>query len=275
MKRLSNYLVLFVLMLATCSVAQAQTSTDSDTDRVAIDGIAYTIDKANMAATVIEDYYTDENNNMVQLCDPYSGDIVIPAAITVEDARYAVTEIGKRAFCARTISSITLPSSLKKIGDEAFGLVRSMTSIIIPASVEDIGTSCFIFCYELKSIVVDEGNRHFSVEQGMLMSADKSRVLCLVGAYEKDETLNISLPSTVRTIDDYAMGGCQSVKSLTLPEGLEEIGRFAFESTDISTITIPSTVSSLGTGFLAGTESLDELLVAEGNPYYKAASNAG
>ena len=271
MKRLSNYLVLFVLMLATCSVAQAQTSTDSDTDRVAIDGIAYTIDKANMAATVIEDYYTDENNNMVQLCDPYSGDIVIPAAITVEDARYAVTEIGKRAFCARTISSITLPSSLKKIGDEAFGLVRSMTSIIIPASVEDIGTSCFIFCYELKSIVVDEGNRHFSVEQGMLMSADKSRVLCLVGAYEKDETLNISLPSTVRTIDDYAMGGCQSVKSLTLPEGLEEIGRFAFESTDISTITIPSTVSSLGTGFLAGTESLDELLVAEGNPYYKAA----
>ena len=261
---------MFVIMLTTCSLAQAQTSGSSTVDRIAVDGIAYKIDKTNKTATVIEDYYTAEDNNMQQLCDPYSGDIVIPTSITVESAQYTVTEIGKRAFCVRTISSITLPSSLKKIGDEAFGLVRGITSLAIPASVEEIGQSCFVFCYELKTIKVEEGNKHFCVEQGMLMTADKSRVLCLTGAYDEEETISISLPSTVKTIDDYAMGGCRALKSLTLQEGLEKIGRFAFEITAISSITIPSTVSDLGIGFLAGTEKLDEILVAEGNSYFKS-----
>ena len=270
MKRLSTFLVMFVIMLTTCSLAQAQTSGSSTIDRIAVDGIAYKIDKTNKTATVIEDYYTDEDNNMQQLCDPYSGDIVIPTSITVEGEQYTVTEIGKRAFCVRTINSITLPSSLKKIGDEAFGLVRGITSLVIPASVEEIGQSCFVFCYELKTIKVEEENKHFCVEQGMLMTADKSRVLCLTGAYDEEETISISLPSTVKTIDDYAMGGCRALKSLTLPEGLEKIGRFAFEITDISSLTIPSTVSDLGIGFLADTEKLDEIRVAEGNPYFKA-----
>ncbi|MGM9720339.1 MAG: leucine-rich repeat protein [Prevotella sp.] len=270
MKRLSTFLVMFVIMLTTCSLAQAQTSGSSTIDRIAVDGIAYKIDKTNKTATVIEDYYTDEDNNMQQLCDPYSGDIVIPTSITVVGAQYTVTEIGKRAFCVRTINSITLPSSLKKIGDEAFGLVHGITSLAIPASVEEIGQSCFVFCYELKTIKVEEGNKHFCVEQGMLMTADKSRVLCLTGAYDEEETISISLPSTVKTIDDYAMGGCRALKSLTLPEGLEKIGRFAFEITDISSLTIPSTVSDLGVGFLADTEKLDEIRVAEGNPYFKA-----
>ena len=270
MKRLSTCLVMFVIMLTTCSLAQAQTSGSSTIDRIAVDGIAYKIDKTNKTATVIEDYYTDEDNNMQQLCDPYSGDIVIPTSITVEGVQYTVTEIGKRAFCVRTINSITLPSSLKKIGDEAFGLVRGITSLVIPASVEEIGQSCFVFCYELKTIKVEEENKHFCVEQGMLMTADKSRVLCLTGAYDEEETISISLPSSVKTIDDYAMGGCRALKSLTLPEGLEKIGRFAFEITDISSLTIPSTVSDLGVGFLADTEKLDDIRVAEGNPYFKA-----
>ncbi|MGM9734406.1 MAG: leucine-rich repeat domain-containing protein, partial [Prevotella sp.] len=270
MKRLTTLLVMFITMLMTCSWAQAQTSSGSTADRVAVDGIAYKIDKTNKTATVIEDYYTDEDNNRQQLCDPYSGDIVIPTSIAVEGTQYAVTEIGNRAFCVRTINSITLPSSLKKIGDEAFGLTRGITSLTIPASVEEIGKTCFVFCYELKSIIVEEGNQHFCIEQGMLMTADKSRVLCLTGAYDEEETINIALPSTVRTIDDYAMCGCRALKSLTLPEGLEKIGGLAFENTDISSITIPSTVSDLGIGFLADTEKLNEISVSEANPFFKS-----
>lgn len=270
MKRLTTLLVMFITMLMTCSWAQAQTSSGSTADLVAVNGIAYKIDKTNKTATVIEDYYTDEDNNRQQLCDPYSGDIVIPSSITVEGTQYTVTEIGNRAFCIRTINSITLPSSLKKIGDDSFGSVGGITSLTIPASVEEIGQSCFVFCFELKTLKVEEGNKHFCMEQGMLMSADKSRVLCLTGAYDKEETISITLPSTVKTIDNYAMGGCQALKSLTLPEGLEKIGRFAFENTDISSLTIPSTVSDLGVAFLADTKKLDEIRVAEGNPYFKA-----
>ena len=51
---------MFVIMLTTCSLAQAQTSGSSTIDRIAVDGIAYKIDKTNKTATVIEDYYTDD-----------------------------------------------------------------------------------------------------------------------------------------------------------------------------------------------------------------------
>ena len=253
-------------MLISCSWAKAQTS-GTAANRVAVNGIAYNLDKVNKTAAVIQEFYTDEAGKTQQLCDYYSGEIVIPSSITVDDTQYTVTEISSAAFFMREITSITMPSTLKKIGDQAFSMLIGLSTLTIPASVEEIGQASFTFLFNLKTIVVEEGNTHFCCEQNMLMSASKTRLLCLIDAYDNQNPLDIILPSTIKSIDHFALS-YESVKSIALPEGLETIGQYAFAATGISSIAFPSTVRSIGESCLADTRNLNEITVNEANPYY-------
>lgn len=269
MKHFTPFLALFFSMLISCSWAKAQTS-GTAANRVAVNGIAYNLDKVNKTAAVIQEFYTDEAGKTQQLCDFYSGEIVIPSSITVDDTQYTVTEISSAAFHSREITSITMPSTLKKICDKAFSALRGLSTLTIPASVEEIGQASFTLLPDLKTIVVEEGNTHFCCEQNMLMSASKTRLLCLIDAYDNQNPLDIILPSTIKSIDDFALSYDESVKSIALPEGLETIGQFAFAATGISSIAFPSTVRSIGESCLAETRNLNEITVNEANPYYTA-----
>lgn len=110
----------------------------------------------------------------------HSKDIVVPEKIG--DAR--VTEIGDWAFSPhqdrtreqtsefrKTITKITLPDGLKKIGEHAFCDLISLESVNIPKTVRTIGARAFEDCRSLKSIIVPEGVRHigenaFSIQNG-------------------------------------------------------------------------------------------------------------
>ena len=93
-------------------------------------------------------------------------------------------------LCYSFLTSLTLPSSLKSIGDEAFGGCRSLTSLTLPSSLQSIGNSAFRDCNSLTSL---------------------------------------TLPSSLQSIGDYAFYGCSSLSSLTFPSSLQSIGDWAFE----------------------------------------------
>lgn len=53
--------------------------------------------------------------------------------------------------------------------------------------------------------------------------------------------------SNLKNIESYAFTGAYSISSLNLPEGLELIGNYAFQSCDdLQYVYIPSTVTELG-----------------------------
>ena len=49
-------------------------------------------------------------------CTPYSGNINIPATVTYNGETYDVVALGDEAFYCASLSSVTIPSSVKKIG---------------------------------------------------------------------------------------------------------------------------------------------------------------
>ncbi len=79
-----------------------------------------------------------------------NGSLVIPQTVydEDEDAEYTVTEIGDNAFSlwggdgARISGSVTLPSTIKKIGDKAF-YYQSFSSINFPEGLKSIGSYAF------------------------------------------------------------------------------------------------------------------------------------
>ena len=66
--------------------------------------------------------------------------------------------------------------------------------------------------------------------------------------YALDRVSSVSLPSTLRTIGDYAFDGCRALTEITIPEGVTRIGSNAFVyCTMLTSVTIPATVNSIGT----------------------------
>lgn len=234
---------------------------------VAVDGLAYALDKtAKTAAVIAHDCKDDEGN---RLCERYKGDVVVPEAITVEGVNYTVTALAEMAFAMSDISSLKLPSTLKKMDFRAVSFCLNLEKANLPASVEELGQRSFSCCPKLDDFTIDEGNKHFVLESNMLMSADRTRVVHLFGAGDVNKSVSVTVPSTVKTIDEDAFDYSLGLKEITLPEGLEEIKSLAFFSTGLTSLTIPSTVTAIEEGFVHFSENLQEIIVTEGNKNYK------
>ena len=109
---------------------------------VEVDGIYYDLNKTDRTASVTFKYGSFQNNSPA-----YSGDVVIPESITVDNIEYAVTSIGYYAFnyCSG-LTSITIPNSVTSIRSSAFQGCYGLTSITIPNSVTAIGDYAFYDC---------------------------------------------------------------------------------------------------------------------------------
>ena len=131
----------------------------------------------------------------------------------------------------RPATTVTIPSEIVEIGDNAFAFTK-LTSVVIPKNVTEIGGSAFSYVSTLTSITFEEGSK-LKVIGGSAFSA-------------------INFNGTV-----------------TLPEGLEIIGPHAFGgnfSTNAISFVIPSTVKSIPSNFVTGT--VGNITVADANPYY-------
>ena len=86
-----------------------------------------------------------------------------------------------------------------------------------------------------------------------------------VGRITIPETVTVSEKTyKVTGIGYQAFAGCESLSSITLPEGLTSIGEYAFASCNLTSITIPDGVTSIGDGAFNGCYGLTSITLPEG-----------
>ena len=120
-----------------------------------------------------------------------------------------VKGIGEYAFygCS-SIASVTIPNSVTKIGDYAFSRCSSLLSVTIPESVTSIGIFAFSGCSSLTSPLY---NAHCFAYMPP----------ALKGAY--------TISDGIKQISGGAFYDCSSLTSITIPNSVTSIGRFAFD----------------------------------------------
>ena len=146
---------------------------------------------------------------------------------------------------------MSLNEGLKELGDYALSLL-SIESITIPSTVEKIGRGTFTSCKKLKSVTFNEGALK---EIGSV-------------AFNNTGIEMITIPKTVRKIGDSIFSGCKNLKKVTLNEGLQEIGDQAFVNSSIESITIPSTVEKIGNIAFAACQNLKAIDCKIKKSYY-------
>ncbi len=202
----------FTLMFAVMFAGQALAQTSFE-----VNGLKYTItdaEKHEVSVGIISD------DNKPQ------GNLIIPAEVENDGVKFAVTDIGYRAFYDCTgLTSITIPNSVKNIDYLAFQNCVSLTSVTIPNSVTNIGSTAFADCQKLTEIKVDGDNSTYTSENGVLLSKGRDILICCpIG-----KTGPYTIPESVKKIGNYAFFGCSGLTSVTIPNSVTTIGDYAFD----------------------------------------------
>jgi len=108
---------------------------------------------------------------------------------------------------------------VRAVRDYAFGDCDTLASLTIPASVKIIGESAFDGCYRLKTIFVAKGNTAFKYTGGMLLTKNGKRLITV-----SRNVTTVAVPNGVQTIDDAAFAGCTKLTKVSLPKTVRYIG---------------------------------------------------
>ncbi|MDD4290995.1 MAG: leucine-rich repeat domain-containing protein [Clostridia bacterium] len=137
--------------------------------------------------------------------------------------------IGSNAFARSSIESITLYSSLVSVGDMAFYDCKNLKSVLIPYSVELIGNGAFAGCSNLANISVSTLNSNFTALNGVLYSADLSKLIAYPSA-AVGEVYTIN--SQTLSISPYAFAYSANLNSIAIPDNVVSIGENAFANSE-------------------------------------------
>lgn len=138
------------------------------------------------------------------------------------------------------LHSIILPDSVQEIGLSAFYQCKNITKITLPANLTKLGNGVFAGCRNL-SVFITGNNPHFTAQNGMLLSKDRT----ILYAFPSAKGF-VELPQTITRIFHSAFKECPDLSGILLPEQLTQIGEAAFSfCTNLTTITIPASVTEI------------------------------
>lgn len=168
--------------------------------------------------------------------------VAIPASVSHNGTQYTVSAIGAEAFASK----------------------RGVGSISIPASVKEIGDNAFCLCFHLQSIEVAPDNICFCSDNGVLFNKDKTFLIAYptarsidsiytvpatvkhigISAFYYSRLTGINLPASLKTIGNEAFYGCSALTDIGFPLGLQSIGEKAFYMCrSLTTLSLPDNLT--------------------------------
>ncbi len=235
---------------------------------VAVLMLAGVVPALNVSAyyTCEDDFSYTRRDNEIEITGVLTkdADVVIPEAIN----GYPVTEISDLAFIGcDTVVNLTIPYTVRNIGDRAFSTCSSLESItVVEYSPFFYSVDGVLFNKKMTELIqypAAKAGTHYTVPDGVTEIEET--------AFRECDLVEITLPSSVKEIGYGAFEISEKLETVIMPEGVEQIDMEAFfYCTALKEIHIPASVRYLhNTAFISCT-ALQNIYVAEGNANYSS-----
>ena len=169
--------------------------------------------------------------------------------------------IGKEAFSkCFLLESIVLPQGLETIEDYAF-FSSALPAITVPAGVTELGSGVFANCTVLTAITVAEENTVYHDLDGVVYSRDNT----VIYAYPSGRTGDSYTPeNTITTVAPWAFAYTPHLKTVSLPEGVTEIGNGGFLSAGITSMGLPESLKTIAEQAFSSCVNLTSIHIPDG-----------
>ncbi|MBX3007828.1 MAG: leucine-rich repeat protein [Melioribacteraceae bacterium] len=189
---------------------------------------------------------------------PYSPWYAYRASIKTVVIEEGVTSIGDFAFadyflpCYAALTQVSIPSSVTRIGRDAFSNCRALASVTIPAGVTSIGFYAFQNT-AITSVTIPAGITR--IENGVFSNCSNLASITFLGnitsiratAFNNTGFTSFTIPGSVTSIEQYTFQNCIKLTSVTIPNSVTSIGVDAFRyCTALTTVTIGNGITYWG-----------------------------
>lgn len=187
--------------------------------------------------------------------------------------------IGRGAFSGCTgIKTLVIPDSVKEIEDDAFVRCYNLQSIHFGANLSSVTYTAFERCTNLTTFTISKNNSTWEIHNNGLYNKKTKELEAVApgyagayvvpegtltigrSAFSEGKVTSVTIPDTVKIIDEYAFYHCKNLKTVILGDGIEEIKMRAFFLSGITEITIPASVKKMGGETFSGCTSLTKLV---------------
>ncbi len=183
----------------------------------------------------------------------YSSDGSLVTRVNVPNG---TVEISAYAFCGvKTIESVSIPSTVKRIGVDAFADCKTLDVYITDlakwaqvsvASADSLpGKRLFLNSVEIKDVVIPSG-------------------VTSIGSYAFSfaSLTSVTMPDTVKTVGEGAFHYCPKLQSIKLSNNLTEIPKYMlYGASSLKTVVIPNTVKTIGESAFEDCISLESMFI--------------
>ena len=225
-------------LVAGCKASKIPSYTEH-IGRSAFQGAALESVALPEGVTSIEDYAFARNDRLKEITLPQS-----------------LTSIGKYAFlwCA-ALESIALPDGVTSVGNNAFSTCISLKELALGAELLNAGCGLTEFCVALEKITVSENNESFSDEGNCLTRKADNTVIAGCASSK--------IPAGTEQIGEYAFCGQTQLGAIDFPDGLKNIGHYAFSCTGLKELKLPRGLQRIGVSAFANCIELEYVQIPD------------
>ena len=170
-----------------------------------------------------------------------SGTVILPSNVSAEDGKtYVLTSVSNFAFVTcSALTEVTIPETVVTVGNSSFSKCSSLKVVRFSGAPTSVGSNCFSESNSIVEVYTPGLDSWISTD-----FKDASANPLNYGAELLDTTghpVDCSvIPEGTKRIGNYSLSGMKTLVSVTLPEGLEEIGIGAFSGSPVRNVNIPS-----------------------------------
>ena len=270
------------------------TETEEDLTRVVITGYTGTAEELSIPAAIhgktvigIANYAFAMQSTLKRVTLPNTVTMIgIGAFFAMKnleqvDLPAGLKNLPEEAFAECTkLTAITLPEGLESIGGDAFS-GTSISSLTLPVSLKTLDAKALRGCNHLETIQAASGNRFYESRNGVLIDTADGILIKYPAAKDGN---SYTVDSDLVKIGDWAFEGAGQLQTVTIGNNIWEFGEGAFRGSGltalpalssmitvipakcfldcrkISEVSIPSTVRKIGEQAFLGT-SLEKITI--------------